>query len=200
MDEKVRQVITEINIGIAIHTAAFAMLGAFLMRPYLPFVLGLVLGAGVAILSVYWLYEDLERALALPSDKAKNFVTFKSILRLLTRLIVMIGAWFLGWTCFTGAVVGLLSTKVSGLLHTLISKKITHTYVPGTPLPEDTEEDEEDDEVYMTDLEARLTHKFGPARYERKTKYQQHTNVTALGDDRRRGEAVTDKKQKEEGI
>ncbi len=160
MKNKSRQIIYELYIGIAIHTVFFGLLGIFLMRPYLWFLAGLVVGGAVSCLCILLLYEDLDRALDMDNRGAQRFVMVRGIARLVLRVLLMAGAIWISWTCFYGVAVGLMSTKVAGYLHTFISKKITKTYVPSpTEVPEDVAgepQGEPDDEVEFDDIEGRM--------------------------------------------
>ncbi len=148
MKDKSRQVLLELYMGIGFSFMLFAVIGSFTMRPYLPFLLGLLAGILVAALCVWWLYDDLDAALDMTEKHAKGFMTLHSIVRLLSRLAVMAAAYLIGgWQPFVGAAVGILSTKIGAYMHPFISKKITKTYTPPdlTFVPE--EEDEEENEL-----------------------------------------------------
>ena len=162
-DNKSRQVIRELFIGIAIYTAFFALLGIPLMRPYLFFAAGLLAGAAVSCICILLLYEDLDRALDMGSDGARKYVMVRGMLRLILRVLIMAGAFFLNVNCFYGAAVGMLSTKGAAYLHTFISKHITKTYVPAPVESEDASSDDldkdDDEEPDFDDIEARMERK-----------------------------------------
>ena len=161
MDKKSRQVIRELFIGIAIYTVAFALLGAFLMRPYLLFAAGLIVGAGISCVCILLLYEDLDRALDMGGDNARKFVMIRGILRLILRVLILAGAIFIHVNCFYGAAVGMLSTKGAAYLHSFISKHITKTYVPAPPVPEDLQNADpgEAEDIEFDDIEGRMEQK-----------------------------------------
>ena len=167
MDKKSRQVIRELFIGIGMHTAFFAVLGIPLMRPYFLFLLGLLTGGAVSCICILLLYEDLDRALDLDSEHARRFVMLRGILRLAARIALLAGAMVLSMSCFYGAVIGMLSTKVAGYLHPVISKHITKTYVPASvenetndlKRPEEASSAELDDEPDFDDIEGRMERK-----------------------------------------
>lgn len=117
-----RRILKEIYVGIALFVICFLILGAFLMRPYLLFAASLLIGGIASALFLYHIYDCLDRALDMQQKDARSFVTLRSMLRLIIRTVLMIGAIMLDWTAFVGVTIGLLSPKVSSYFNPQISK------------------------------------------------------------------------------
>ncbi len=116
------RVLKEIYVGIAIFVVCFLILGAFLMRPYWLFAVSLVIGGVAASLFLYHIYDCLDRALDMQQKDARQFVTIRSLFRLVFRGALMIGAIMIHWTAFVGVTIGLLSPKVASYFNPQISR------------------------------------------------------------------------------
>lgn len=121
----IRRVLKQLYVGIAIYVAVFAVLGIFLMRPLWLFEVSLLVGGLAACFLVYHIYDCLDRALDMQAKNAKSFVTIRSLLRLLIRSALLIGAVLIHWVSFVGVAVGLLAPKVSAYFNPYIDRALT---------------------------------------------------------------------------
>lgn len=117
-----RRILKEMYTGIGMVCIFFLVLGIFLMRPYYLFALGIAIGFAGACLLVYHMYDTLDKGLNLPPKNARNYITSRSIIRLVMSAILMIIGISINWVTFVGVTIGLLAIKVSALFNPLISK------------------------------------------------------------------------------
>ncbi|MGN0436529.1 MAG: ATP synthase subunit I [Wujia sp.] len=116
------RVLKELYIGILITALFFFILGIIIMRPIWIFALGLLVGTVGACIWLYGMYDTLDRALDIGSKSAKGFAAFRSIVRLVFVMAVMIVAILIDWVAFVGVTVGFLTLKISALLNPLIRR------------------------------------------------------------------------------
>lgn len=80
---------------------------------FLPFLLGIILGAAVSILKVFLLERAVDKALEMDKKKAGNYVSFQHIFRLLiSGVVIFIGA-VVPQISLWGVAVGILSFQAA---------------------------------------------------------------------------------------
>lgn len=118
------RVLKELYIGISVSLALFLILGIIFIRPVWIYVCALLVGGAVAALIIRDTYITLDKALDMHSKGAHHYVTTRSLVRLVVKIILMVVAIMLNWVAFVGVTVGLLSPKISAYLNPMIKKYI----------------------------------------------------------------------------
>lgn len=112
----------ELYVGIIVCSLILLGVGLIFLRPMWMYLVGVIIGAAVAMFQLYNMYDTIERALSVDESKARGYMTSKSMLRLILSAVVMIIAYFIGFMAFVGAIVGLFSLKLSALINPLVKK------------------------------------------------------------------------------
>lgn len=121
---KADKVLKELYIGIVLSGLFFMLVGIIFVRPAWMYALGIIVGMAGACFQAYHMYDTLDRGLELRSDKAKSFVTIRSIFRLGICLVLMAIAIMIHWAAFVGVAIGLICLKFSAFLNPFITKYI----------------------------------------------------------------------------
>ena len=114
----------ELYIGVLLLGALILIIGLIFARPMWMYALGVVAGTATAMVQLYNMYDTLDRALDADESKARSYITSKSMLRLILITVVMVAAYFIGFTTFVGVVLGLFTVKLSALINPWLKKHI----------------------------------------------------------------------------
>lgn len=114
----------ELYIGVLLLGALILIIGLTFARPMWMYALGVVAGTATAMVQLYNMYDTLDRALDADESKARSYITSKSMLRLILITVVMVAAFFIGFTTFVGVVLGLFTVKLSALINPWLKKHI----------------------------------------------------------------------------
>lgn len=117
-----RRVLKELYIGIIVSAIVFMIIGCIFIRPIWIYAISIAVGGAGACIQAYSIYDALDRSLELDPKKAEAFSSFRSMLRLLLCLGLMVGAIIIHLTAFVGVTVGLFTLKISALINPFIKK------------------------------------------------------------------------------
>ena len=114
----------ELYVGIIVSGMVILGIGLIFARPIWMYAVGVIGGVLGASFQLYNMYDTIERALSVDEGKARSYMTSKSMFRLVIAAIIMVVAYFVGFTAFVGAIVGLFSLKISALINPLVKKHL----------------------------------------------------------------------------
>lgn len=138
-----KNVLKQLYVGLGIYGLFFMILGLIFIRPAWVYAIALVVGIGAACAVLYNMYDTLDKALYREPEKAKSYVTLRSIIRLACAATLMAIAVSINWAAFVGVTVGLIGVKVTALINPFVRK---HIFKEVDEIPEAMEEDIDADE------------------------------------------------------
>lgn len=112
----------ELYVGVIVWGLIILVIGLIFARPMWKYLVGVVIGVVATMLQLYNMYDTIDRALSTGEEKARGYMTAKSMFRLIISVVVMIIAYMIGLTAFVGTVLGLFSLKLSALVNPLVKK------------------------------------------------------------------------------
>ena len=112
----------ELYVGVIVSSMVMLVIGIIFARPMWMYAVGIAVGTVATMFQLYNMFDTIDRALSVGEDKASGYMTAKSMFRLIISGVVMVGAYFIGFVAFVGAVLGLFSLKISALINPLVKK------------------------------------------------------------------------------
>ena len=122
---KYRRTLYDLWAGISIYFIIFEIIGILFAgnRPH--YILGILLGCGVAAILARHMYTSLEKALNLGEEYAAVQIRKSSMVRMLVMLAVLFAAISLPVLSFPAVLIGLLSLKIAALFQPYTNSLIT---------------------------------------------------------------------------
>ncbi len=116
-DRVAGRTLAELIFGIILISGVFALIGTIALPGRWYFLGGVVAGAVAAILLVINMYDSIEAALSMVEKRARSYASMHAVLRIvITGVLLAVGFWIDVYT-FVGIALGVVSLKLSGLLH-----------------------------------------------------------------------------------
>jgi len=105
------------GLSLALIVAGIA---CFKLFSFFPFLLGVIMGAGVTILRIVMLERAVNKALEMDQERAANYLRLQHLLRYLVTGAVLVAAALLPPVNLWGAIAGVMTMPVA----TFFSKKV----------------------------------------------------------------------------
>lgn len=111
-------------------TAAVIALGAaILIRPFIPFFMGIIFGTLISMLNFRALALTLEKAVTLPPGRAQVYASSRYFIRLMTNGIVIFVSIKADYINVLGTIIGLIIIKLVVLGTNLLNDKSFYTKI-----------------------------------------------------------------------
>ncbi len=122
--KQVKETAVGFLVGLVIYTVVVEIVGIFFSDDMLSYSLGLVLGAGMAVILFAHMAKTLDYALDLPEQQASSYVKKQSFFRLFLMLVVLVIGRVLPAFNFITVVLGLLGLKIASLFAPVILRRL----------------------------------------------------------------------------
>ena len=116
-DPAAGRTLAELIFGIALISGVIALIGTLFLPGRWYFLGGVIAGAVAAILLVINMYDSIDAALSMNEKRAKNYASLHAVLRIAITGVLLVIAYWIDLYCFIGLALGVVSLKLSGLLH-----------------------------------------------------------------------------------
>jgi len=120
-DPEAGRALAELIFGIVLISAVFALIGGIFLPGRWFFLGGLLVGAVTAVLLVINMYDSIEAAISMNEKRARSYASWHGVLRILITAVLLVIAIWIDVYAFVGLALGVVSLKLSGLLHGPIS-------------------------------------------------------------------------------
>ena len=114
--------LAELIFGIILVSAVLAVIGGIFLPGRWFFLAGLLVGAVAAILLVINMYDSIDAAVSMNEKRAKAYASWHGVLRILITAVILGIAIWIDVYAFVGVALGVVTLKLSGLLHLPIAK------------------------------------------------------------------------------
>ncbi len=133
-DREAGRMLAELIFGIILLSLCIAVPGTIFLPGRWYFLGGLIVGAVAAILLVINMYDSIDAAISMNEKRAKSYASFHGVIRVTIMAALLALAIWIDVYCFAGVGTGVLTLKLSGLLHKPIAKLFLR--LSGIPAPE----------------------------------------------------------------
>ncbi len=116
-DREAGRTLAELIFGILLISALFLLIGTAFLPGRWYFLGGLLVGTVAAVLLVINMYDSIEAALSMNEKRARSYGSLHSVLRILVIAVLLGIAIWIDIYSFVGVALGVVSIKLSGLLH-----------------------------------------------------------------------------------
>lgn len=128
--KNINTTLLELIIGIFICTVFSGVIGVIIANNNKSFILGLILGAFVAILLVIHMYKSLEKSLSLDEESAQKYSKKMAVLRMVVMgLVVIIALTFPQIFNIIAVLIGIMGLKVSAYMQPITNKYISTKFM-----------------------------------------------------------------------
>lgn len=122
-EAQVRQTLQELCIGIACGTVLLLGIGNLVLGGSVSFTVGVLAGAITAACLAGYMYHSVLVATEYPEKQAAGYMKRASVIRLVIMIAVIVFAIYFFQLCgFFGAVLGILTLKLSALIWPVVHK------------------------------------------------------------------------------
>lgn len=124
--KKMNETLVDLIIGIVFCTVVISIIGLLITNNKLSFILGELLGSGIAIMLSFHLNASISRALDMNEEGAAKYTKKMAVLRLIIMgCAVVVALTFPEVFSVIGTLLGILGLKISAYLQPLTNRFIT---------------------------------------------------------------------------
>ena len=123
-DDNAGKVLAQLIIGIILICLIFFFFFVVIIPGMgkIFYLVGILLGSGLAVAAVINMYDALDAGLRLNEKGAATYIRNRSVLRIVIAFAVLLVAIFINIYAFIGVTLGLISIKLSGLSNKFIKR------------------------------------------------------------------------------
>lgn len=112
----------ELIFGIILISIPIALLGTLFLPGRWFFLGGILVGTMTAVLLTVNMYDSIDAAVSMNEKRARSYASWHGVLRILVTAVILGVAIWIDIYAFVGVALGVVTLKLSGLLHLPIAK------------------------------------------------------------------------------
>ncbi|MBR6172793.1 MAG: ATP synthase subunit I [Eubacterium sp.] len=149
-DREAGRTLAELIFGVLLIAMVFLLIGTIFLPGRWFYLGGTLVGTVAAVLLVINMYDSIEAAVSMNERRARRYASWHAVLRILvTAALLAIAIWISVYS-FVGVCMGVISIKLSGLMHPLFERLFVRLMGEERPkqelaeaLPSSDDEDED---------------------------------------------------------